>query len=509
MTNLLTSIPWPLVVAVPLAWLLARSEPWNEDGWRSRPDLALLVGSGLAGGALLAWVFGPRFSPLYPLTASDFDQYCELVGAYAQLGEATFDSPRSRLAALLATQAARWLGIVPALALLSLGSVVALAAGVFLWARSLHGRTAGLLAVLLLGAVAPVGVLARDVSFYPFIVACSVWAAAGVAATFRFRGALPALVAGVALGLLLVADVRGVLWALALLPLALLGAVLAAEHRGQALLRVLVLLAPLVLSWGAATQLVPDRTPSVAQQSYNYVREGVEQAGAGPTWTENTAVGGQVPLGFVWGQTGPRELVTTLRFLRELNASVPARVSRWVHRPREAGDQVGPWLPILVVSLLVGLGGGLRKRRRMLALAGTVAPFLAVFYNAANILPQARFLSTSMVALPLVMAVGLATLVEAPVQLGPGLSLRRRLPNRALLAVAIAALALAGLPPNWLALGASWRENRVGQGEPADTIRVLEQGGIGRTSRCTLMLRNDLQQRRSLRTRLYAYPEEP
>jgi hypothetical protein len=270
-----------------------------------------------------------------------------------------------------------------------------------------------------------------------------------------------------------------------------------------------LLLAPLTLSWWTATWLVPERTPSVAQQSYAYVREGIEQAGAQAAWVDDPAVGGEVPLGFVWGRPEPGELLTTVDFLRRLNGSIPPQVARWVNRPREAGDQIGPWLPILGISLLVGLCGGFRERRRAVALAGTVAPFLAVLYNAANILPQARFLSTSMVVVPLAVGVGLATLVEAPVPCGPRWVLPRGVPGRPLLALGLTALALAGLPPNWLALGASWRENRVGQGEPAETIRAIERGGIDRTSRCTTMLRRDLQRGRSLRTRLYAYPPEP
>jgi hypothetical protein len=164
---------------------------------------------------------------------------------------------------------------------------------------------------------------------------------------------------------------------------------------------------------------------------------------------------------------------------------------------------------MLCVALLAAAGGLARRPRMFLAMAGTVAPFLVMLWNAASVLPQARYLSTSMVAIPLVLAVALAALVDAPVALAPRLRLPTWLPARAALAIGVTALALAGIPPSWIGLDADWRQNQVGQSEPRMTVLAVERGSIERPSRCTALLARDRAEGRALRTPLYGYPEEP
>ena len=260
--------PWLILVP----GLAARLLPSGDDGaspWRSRVDLPLAVASGAAGGLLLAFGFARRFAVVYPLSASDFGQYCEVVDALVRGEGAGLSTSRSVIAAWLPAALTGSLGLIDALAVSALLGSMVICGAVYLWARTLWSPLAGIATVLLTGAMGPLAVLPRDVSFYPAIIASSALAAAGVAACFRFRGPAPAALAGAGIALGLLVDIRGVLLGAALVGPALIAALARAASPRGAALRAALVLVPLVASWWIARAVLPEHTAGLEGQAWN------------------------------------------------------------------------------------------------------------------------------------------------------------------------------------------------------------------------------------------------
>ena len=121
---------------------------------------AALLGT-LLSSAWMTRYFLFRFS----LTASDFGQYCESLGAFRGGDLALWAKQRSLVAGTLPGLLSDSLGIVDALLVGALISHVVMGFGIYLWARAAHSRLAGLVAVMLASAVAPLVHLGRTITF--------------------------------------------------------------------------------------------------------------------------------------------------------------------------------------------------------------------------------------------------------------------------------------------------------------------------------------------------------
>ncbi len=501
-----TAAPWPLL----LLPLLARLVPGGSGGrepWDARVDLPLLLVAGLVGCAVFTgWQVEP-YTRLAPLTAADFQQYCELVVRVAAGELHDYSLPRSPVAAWPPAVVAHRLGVIDALALYGLLGTAAMLMALFVWGRVLHGRLAGLVAVVLAGALGPLVVLSRDLGFYPVLVAAVAWCAAGAAACICFRGPAPALLAGSAAAVVLLLDVRGLLWALPLAALALVAAVLRARHRQGASLRVALVLAPLLLSWGIARQAIPGSMPSLEFQTWIYLEQAVRSGGVEARWRSSEVGAGQPPQGFLWGHGSARELAASAAGLARLSASAPPELRRAPSVRRAREQQLLPWALPSALGLGLALLGLARRWERALALALTVAPFGAMMVAAAVTLPQARYLASALVALPLVLGVAVAALAQNP---SPWRGLSSGSPPRpwrslALLAALLAAVT--GLLPGWLAPDAPWRTLDLVQGEPRATIQLVRAGGGRHGGYCARALDLERQRYPWWPSRLYDWPE--
>mgnify|MGYP007066194142 FL=1 len=424
----------------------------------------------------------------FPLSAADFDHYCGLVGRVAEGNLQSEPGVRMPAPAWLPAAASHSLGLIDGLALQSFLALVATCAGLYLWGLTLRGRLAGTLAALLAGTIGPLAFLARDLSFYPVVVAGSVVLAAAVVASVRFRGVGPSALAGVAAAVLLLADVRGVLFAAPLVGVGLAFAVLRARRWPAALLRVGLLAAPVVASWFIAHAVVPAQLTGLEAQAVMYADQALRNAGESPDLLAREQAATRHSPGFVWGHASPTALPGAFLFLGRLTDRVPPAARDSQQNVELRARHLVPWAAPGLIALAICLVGLARKPWRLVALGLCAAPFLGMLWATGQVLPQERHLATGLAVLPVLLGVAAAVLAEAtpPVDAGsarpPGVLSWRQ----ALLVGAIAA-AMLGLPPSWLDYQAGWRKGIV-QSEPRTLLQRVKDHRSIPSNPCTRAL---------------------
>ncbi len=433
--------------------------------WSSRVDLLLTVGLGV-GLALVstAWMTRYNFS-IHSLTASDFSQYCNAVDAWRTNDMARWPGQRAVGAGFIAGLLGARLGIIDALVASTTLCMALIHGGLYLWGRALSSRLGGIAASLLGLSLAPLVALSRTVSFYPSLVAGFVLSAAGAALALRYRS-LPALAAGgVGAGLVLLVDVRGLLWALPALGLTLVAALFpqpgAVEPRVRAALRqlplrVLVVLLPLLASYGLGKWSFPEGQYTLEVQIVTYARDALRRASLnqrGPSSFDEVYARKDA---FLWGTSSPLGIPQTLAFLAEANAAMPLTLADAPEARHARARFVDPWWWAAVGSMAIAVVGLRQRPALLLAYFGGLVPFLVAFRGASTVLFHPRYLANGMVALPVILGVAFALLAQG--------SLPRRditgTPARSLATVGAAsalALLIFGVLPSWLSPRAPFR----------------------------------------------------
>lgn len=463
-----------VLAAAVLAVAALAPAPADDDAWEGRVDLPLMLALGV-GVAVLDATWVARFHLAgWPLTASDFFQYCESVAALRAGDIAGVHNQRSAVAGLLpAAFAGRW-GILGGLAIGAAVSHGIQAAATYLWARALGGREAGVAAALLMAAVGPVVLLTRNTTFYPEAVAAIVLAGAAAAAAVRWPNPGTALLAGGGVGLALLADVRAIYLATAALAVAGLGLL---RGPGRWLpVRLGALLAPVVGSYLVGTRTASPDGPGLYQQTAFYVRDALAQAGLS---TEGFVVAGY---DFLWGRSPPERLLDGLLPVLELSRRIPAGLADAPQVAFAREIHILPWLLPAAVALL---GAGWRLRHdplRLVALLGLVAPYAVALRTAAVTRADPRYLGMAMAALPVVLGLGAVGLVTRA---------GGRLPPRVGRAVrlGVVLLLVVGIVPSWLSPAAPWRQ-RVTADEHPRTL-LTAPGGMPFEVECRRLLDED------------------
>lgn len=478
--------PW-LLLLVPLLARLVSGERNGDDPWRTRVDVPLALASGVGVAALCAFWLARYHLKGWPLTASDFAQYCQSV-ASMQAGTMAYWVPqRSVGAGLAAALMSRELGVLGGLIASTLLSQAVIGTAVYLWGRAAHGRVAGVASAILVGAVAPLVVLSRTVTFYPpFIAACAV-CSAGAMLAVRFR-TLPALFAGgLGASLVLLADVRGLYWALAGLTITLIGAV--PPYLGRLPRRLLVVFAPVVASWFVGRALLLPDTPGLDSQLQIYVADAVQR-------TSGAAVDlPPIPADdFVWGRSSPLAIPGALVRMAELTQLLPAELAQTVEVAHNRSAHLTPWLGLVAVSVLLWV---LRMRLRpwtMLAFLLSLGPYALTFWSTATTLAHARYLALAMLAIPVALGVPLGAFIGAPSPL------KVAAPLLGLLLVLVL-----GVVPSWLSPVASWREPFNAELEP-QVFQLQAVGMQAANAQCVVALARDRYRGRDWDP--YSYPVE-
>ncbi len=435
-----------MLAAGALAALLGRRKErpvrwWSEPLWAA--------GCGLVFAAVSTWITAPLLMEK-SVCMPDFPEYCQ--GILQLHGELDiFPSKRSRLAAWLPAVLARRHGILDGLAWAGVASAGVMGAALYAWGRAISGRAAGLMTVAAAMAMAPLAGLPRFLAYYPELAAGLTMTAAATSAAMVRPGMVRMALAGAGIGLCLLLDVRGLVWALPYLGLLLLAGLSApASWRQRGLLLAAGLL-PIWLSWfGGWHAYTAFSTPLEAQLDIRplFYAHGVREAAFLPPYSYDS--------GFIWGWTSPTDLLGTLRFIveqRTLGESVPVP---FTPPPGVMLDHHHRWQDaLLVCGGIVGIAL-LRRPRALLTLAVTVLPFAVSLYSIGDAAElSARFYAH---ALPGVAAV-MGAAFGAVMALAPRLPWSGPPPVLRGLVVAGVGLALVmGWLPTWLSVTADWRE---------------------------------------------------
>ncbi|MFM7204758.1 MAG: hypothetical protein ACKO6N_28635 [Myxococcota bacterium] len=372
--------------------------PINQP-WKMRVDMLLLLLVAVGVGLLDAlWMV--RFHLVgWPLTASDFSQYCEAVFALRNGAVEQVPAQRSVVAGLLPALFASKFGVLGALATAAVMSTCVLVGAIYLWTRTLAGREAGVMAALLTGAVGPLLLLTRTTTFYPEATAGIMLASSLSIAFLRWRNSPLALLAGISIGLALCLDVRGILY---VLPAMLVSCWAAVFSPGGLLwrgLRVFLLLGPVYMSWWIAHSFVNFETPGLLYQTAFFLRDAQRMAGHAQ-WVQ---IWGH---DFLWGRSLPGELpagvMAIQRVMGEVAQQLAASPSVAIVRDRH----VEPWFQPMLVAV-VGMIWALRRQPLwLLTTLGLLGPYLSALGMATQILPHPRYLGMAMAPLPVVLGLG-------------------------------------------------------------------------------------------------------
>jgi hypothetical protein len=374
------------------------------------------------------WLADVRLGRVHMLDAfntADMVDYCNGILHLSGDTDVAWSLKRSRITGLVAAAIAESRGIMGGLRGSSVVATALIGSGLYLWGRVASGRTAGLIAVAAGLAFSPLVLLPRILTFYPMVSAFFVLGAVGLTAGIVHRTPRTLALAGAGIGLALLADVRGLVWAVPWTAGALI-AVWQCANRKRAMLW---LMAPLLASFAVARWSYPADSVSFERQldvrPLFLIYGSEDPAHQGPHDS-----GGD----FVWGRSGPWRLPQTGWFvLQQLQLEAPEGfppdVSAFV-----SDDHLTPLMPVWFGAGFLALGICVLRPRTLLAVAAGTAPFAIAFYGQQGMAEiRVRFLCQAMPGLALLIGVGLGELVDripGPLMSTPG----RSHPVRALLA---------------------------------------------------------------------------
>ncbi|HCH65649.1 MAG: hypothetical protein CL927_11470 [Deltaproteobacteria bacterium] len=381
--------------------------PGRYGETRHWEDFACTIVAGLAmvglGGIWLA-TFPLEDSSV--ITTSDFSEYCRSVAAAADGRHTEWSPNRSRLSGLLPILLSPRLGTQDALLVNAWGGQALLGAGLFLWGRSLHSPLAGIAAVLAACTLAPLVALGRMLTFYPVIVGSLTFSTGVVAFACRWPSKRTAFAAGLAVGLTLLVDLRGLLWAVPLLGLAGLRMAAVGHIRAVGMLWC-ALVTPIAMAWWWAPWAYPPQTTSLE------VLAELSKGWQGVVEDWHSRPPGASEGGYVWGRSPIQGIPGTLWWLSEQSRRVPEFLRTHPRTLAGLRQHLLPLQTIFVGSAVLGLASLARHPLRLALLLGTCLPFaLALDGAIAARFAGLRFLGNGMPFLALVAGIGFATVVQ-------------------------------------------------------------------------------------------------
>lgn len=413
---------------------------WSEPLWAT--------GCGLVFAGLSTWVTSPLLME-HEVCMPDFPEYCQgILELNGQLD--IFPSKRSRTAGWLPAVMYRAHGILDGLAWAGVISTVALGAALYAWGRVLSSRAGGLLTVSVAMAMAPLAGLPRILAYYPELAAGLTAAAAAAAAALVRPTAARLLLAGAGVGLCLLLDVRGLVWALPYGGMVVLAGLSAPGRWERRALLVAVGLVPVWLSWfGGWYAYTAFSAPLESQLDIRplFYAHGVREAAFLPPYDYDS--------GLIWGWTSPTELLGTLQFILDQRALGETVAVPFTPPSGTMMDHHLRWQGALLAGGAVALLALLPRPRALLALGVTVLPFAVSFHNIGGAAELSmRFYVHALPGVAVVLGVAAGSVMMRAPRLpwsGPPPSLRGAL-------VAVLGLGLVlGWVPTWLAVDAQWR----------------------------------------------------
>jgi hypothetical protein len=300
---------------------------------------------------------------VFPYFESDFLDYCYTLTTYEQPLDESGSAYRSRLAGFSSHILQGYLGTIDAIAVSSVIWTSICFSLLYLCGYFLHSSTAGIFIVMIALTIAPLHTLGRIVNFYPTIIASMLFGCTAFACWSRHINYKRSIILGIAIGLLLLVDLRGVLWATTYW----LGAMLfvfATSPKRKWLKIFLCLHVPIFLSWYLGTwSYPPNTTPIEHQTSFVY----------------KTVVWGTQHLqdksldGYVWGRSSLYSIIELFVFLFEESNRKPSLDAMGINLRDKA--QYDEHMNILLYYASLPCLFLFRKPSRFITLLICVTPF--------------------------------------------------------------------------------------------------------------------------------------
>ncbi|MGB0638925.1 MAG: hypothetical protein ACPGTU_06320 [Myxococcota bacterium] len=459
---------FPLPLIALLLWFAGRrSDP--SDAWRTRIDVPLALVSAFSA-SMISTLWMPKyFMVAHSLTASDFSQYCENLGLFRDDQLGGWIKQRSLVAGWLPGSLASTWGIIDGLFLAAVISHILMGIGLYLWARAIHSRLAGVCAALLACSVAPLVHLTRTVTFYPETVAGYVLSAAGVTLALRYRNLTAILCSTLATGFVLILDVRGLIYALPALSLTLVVVMCQSSwiRRGVG---VAIVTVGLFASYHLGRITAWESTPSLEQQTVFYVDEALrrfspDDPSAGLKITEDS-----YNSRFIWGETNPLNIPKTLNYLWGVRDSLPDGLKDHPETSYSRRVHVTPWWVPAAFGLCLAVFGARRRKLLAIGLVGSFVPFAFALRSASTMVSHSRYFATGITMVPVLLGVGLAVLYLGPLAERDRKRSHDWYSRGDLLAVGGLLVVVLGLIPTWISPAATWRSPISADVEPAHSL---------------------------------------
>jgi hypothetical protein len=383
-------------------WFM-RPGQWAGWKWAPRYDLPMALGMGLLASWICeAWIVDHYLEGGRALT-SDFGRVCGSLAAATQGQWEQWSPTSSRLSGVLIGPLVGPLGVLDALNLGASAGFALCVSSCVLWASALHSRLAGIATGFIALSLMPLAVMSRTLSFYPLNLGFfSLCLALGVMALVR-PSKSSILAGSLGVGLVLLVDVRGLLFALPALLMVLLAAYRLKDLRLS--LRAGIILAPLMGSWMLADLAYPGHPASLEDQvmALNANRDAAQ--------SQNDEV--HMPTSsFRWGASNPLLIPSTLHQLSLNNKSLIATTRDNSVNVKGRALYLRPWLIPLFCASLLALWGIRKRGWHLVALGISILPCLMILRTVALVEFHVRFLALATPAAAVLLGMGFATLLR-------------------------------------------------------------------------------------------------
>lgn len=308
---------------------------------------------------------------------ADLIEYCNGVSTPSLIGIGA-SNKRSAFAMLLPRYFTQSVGVFDGLALGAVWGQIGIGALFYWWGILIGGRRMGISVLLLACVAAPITFISRILSSYPAMSLCFVAGATGTMGGIKSRRTFPMFLAGIGLSMTLLADTRGIVWALPWMG-GLLGSIALRGTLWNKSLRTLALCIPLYISHIYASNF------------YVFDAIGLEaQVDIRPSlyhWLRIYPPPYEYTSNYTWGMAPLTDLPKTLLFLWEQTKLVVPPSER------DAGLVLGRAIAKFYWDWAV-LGMGvtaicfIKKPWRLIAVVISVTPFVMTFHGALTMLEE-------------------------------------------------------------------------------------------------------------------------
>ena len=294
---------------------------------------------------------------------------------------------RSRLAASLASFLSFQFPLLDALSLSSILFTVMTFVFVYGWTSCLINPTVGLSSVLFMSLMVPIVMMPRFLTFYHHHCRRYSWLALSIWG--RFRNWWAALLCGLGIGLCLLFDVRGLLWA-APYWIGAICLLFAIKKIWYQVVCFITLHIPIWISWFGGWWSYSYNSSSLEKQldvRPLYVGFDENNPLYQPPWN--------VDSNFIWGWTSPTKFMETIDFIwTQKQYPVPPDFLAWQQSTSDTTEYLSHWNIVLTIAIPLGIWSLWKSKweqpivEKILLFICSVFPFLILYVSLTDLVEQ-------------------------------------------------------------------------------------------------------------------------